>query len=281
MLGAGPSSAAKRSRAGGGAGPAGPEAAEPSAATSARLVAEADRRAEAAEAEAQAQRCRASALEADMAALRLRAQVLEARDAASSFVPGDGTGADGGGGAAYFLLGSATVETPTRFMTPARIVELLCTGGRSAQIAVAACGALQSIAANKTSGGEACVAADAVPALVAALKSHSSVKGVAMNACSALRYIAIIPAGGEACAAAGAVPAILAALQSHPSVFEVAEAACGALRIISVIPAGGEACVAAGAVPAILAALKSHPIMVNTCDILLFRLGYNHNGTKK
>ena len=118
------------------------ENAEPAASASARLVAQTERRAEAAEADARAQKARASALEADMAALRLRAQEAEAGAAASPYGPGDGTAGGGGGGAADFLLGSEAVETPICSMTPARIVELLRTGGRNAQIAKLACEAL-------------------------------------------------------------------------------------------------------------------------------------------
>ena len=77
--------------------------------------------------------------------------------------------------------------------------------------------ALWKIALGNPPGGEACVAAGAVPAIVAALKSHCSVAGVKECALYALRNIAdSSPAGKEACVAAGAVPAAVIAIINLP-----------------------------------------------------------------
>ena len=112
-------------------------------------------------------------------------------------------------------------QLPTASMTPSMIVQLMRAGGHNPRVAEEGARALRAL--SLPAGGEKpCVAAGAVPALVAALKAHLSVAAVAEQACWALRNIAAIPAGQEAAVAAGAVPALVAALKAHPSVAAVA-----------------------------------------------------------
>jgi hypothetical protein len=101
---------------------------------------------------------------------------------------------------------------------------------------------------------EACVAAGAVPAIVAALLAHGDVAEVAQFACRALCLIALTEPA--ACVAAGAIPAIVAALEVHAGVAGVVQFASHALLNI-----GGKSpapIVAAGAVPALAAAAEVH-----------------------
>ena len=62
------------------------------------------------------------------------------------------------------------------------------------------------------------MAAGAVPAIVAALKAHSSDAAVAEKASGALFKIAHIPAGKEASVAAGAVPLLAATFSAHAGI---------------------------------------------------------------
>ncbi len=133
-----------------------------------------------------------------------------------------------------------------------------------------ACQFLYRIAAGNPVCREACVAAGAVPVIVAVLKVHSSMATVAEYACWALSNITgdNSPAAKKACVAAGAVPAIVAALKANPSVADVAKRACGALaNIAGGFPAGQEACVAAGAVPKIVTALNAY---LSVEDVAMF-----------
>ena len=155
--------------------------------------------------------------------------------------------------------------SPTASMAPSRIVELMRAGAQSARVAEEGARALWSIA-HEAAERQPCMAAGAVPALVAALQAHPSVAAVAEHACGALCCIAFDPGGGEAahagaraCVDAGAAPALVAALLAHPSEPAVAVNACAALMNIAFGDNCEAPCVAAGAVPALLAALKAHP----------------------
>ena len=141
----------------------------------------------------------------------------------------------------------------------AREVERMRAGAGDGAVQEAAARALEGLAQDEE-GKEACLAAGAVPALVAALQVHGGSAGVAEQACKALMRFAIEYAPGkEVCVAAGAVPVIVAALTAHTgSAVDAAKMACGALVDISEVASGAEACAAAGAVPAILAALQAH-----------------------
>jgi hypothetical protein len=63
----------------------------------------------------------------------------------------------------------------------------------------------------------ACVAAGAIPQLVAALKAHAADEGVCQYAARALGFIADAPGdvNKNACAAAGAIPLLKGAQKNH------------------------------------------------------------------
>jgi hypothetical protein len=104
-----------------------------------------------------------------------------------------------------------------------------------------------------------CIDGGAVPAIVAALRTHASVPAVAEIACRVLSKFALTPAGADACVSEGAVPAIVATLRTRTSVPAVAEEACRALiNTAAENPAGRDVCVSEGAVPAIVATLRTH-----------------------
>jgi hypothetical protein len=111
----------------------------------------------------------------------------------------------------------------------------------------------------------ACVAAGAVPALVAALTTHAGEAGVCRAACGALCNIVKSDEAAAACVAAGAVPAIVAALEAHAGEAGVCEVACNALGRITWSDEGRAACLASGAVPAIVAALGTHAGEAGLC----------------
>jgi hypothetical protein len=150
-------------------------------------------------------------------------------------------------------------ELPTTAMAPSRVMELMRAGGGDARVAEEGAKVLRQIATNTLEGGQRCIDAGAVPALVAALQTHGSVLAVAECACRALASIASTPAGQEACASGGAVPPIVAALSTHSTGSQdTAKHACMALGNIALNPAGSDTCVAEGAVPLIVLALRTY-----------------------
>ena len=85
------------------------------------------------------------------------------------------------------------------------------------------------MARREPTGKEACVAAGAVPEIVAVLKAHPNYAALAEKACQALWLIAQENlAGQQACVTAGAVPLLCAAFSDHSG--ETRRMAHGALN---------------------------------------------------
>ena len=153
----------------------------------------------------------------------------------------------------------------------------------SAYLAWHACWALSAIAFDCKAGKEACLAAGAVPVVVAALTAHASAgeAAVAVYACRALGVIATWVPGQDACVAAGAIPAIVGALGKLADNEGVAEEACFALKNLAWrSPSHRAAIVAAGAVPLLAAVLARFRRSFSTSNAhaALEKLGFTDAG---
>ena len=114
---------------------------------------------------------------------------------------------------------------------------------------------------------QAAVDAGAVAAVIAAMRAHAGVSGVAHRGCRALLNIASIPAGALAAIDAGAPTAVVAAMRAHAGVSGVAQYGCWALLNIAFLPAGQQAAIDAGAPAAIVASMR---VQVNVSEVAMF-----------
>ncbi len=147
-----------------------------------------------------------------------------------------------------------------------------------------ACWALTAIAFDCTAGKEACLAAGAVPVVVAVLTAHTRAgesATVVVHACKALGVLAICVPGQDACVAAGAIPAIVGALNELADNEGAVIEASFALKNLAWRSASHRAAiVAAGAVP-LLAAVYARfrrSFYAYNARVALEKLGFSETG---
>ena len=162
---------------------------------------------------------------------------------------GGAGGGDGGAGAQERLL-------PSEGMDAWCVIELMRVGAGDARVALEGVKLLRARAVAGTGEREACIAAGAVGALVAALAAHGAGDAsLAMEGCWALANLSLQTSGRFACLEAGAVQAVAGALRAHAGAVLVANVACWTLGNLAEGGAGSrQALLGAGAVPLLVSA---------------------------
>ena len=150
----------------------------------------------------------------------------------------------------------------------------------SADVAVVQAGVeiLKNIA-NDDAGINACVAAGAPVALVAALNTHTPVPDVCNMGCWALARISTTDAGRDACVAAGAPAAVVAVLNANPNNIPIFDKACDFMLNLAGSGAGKDALVTAGAVPKLVEGIAVGEKEIKARDTLS-ALGYGDDGVE-